>query len=55
MSGSGYGSGGGSNPSGFQGRMSSSSDYPKKYTSQTSPGAGYDTSPPPYKRNKKEW
>ena len=46
---------GGYNQGGGYGRMGNqNSDYTRKYTNQSSPGH-YDSSPPPHKRNKKEW
>jgi hypothetical protein len=47
---------GGYNQGGGYGRMGSqNSDYTRKYTNQSSSPGHYDSSPPPHKRNKKEW
>lgn len=60
-SGGNYGgnNGGGGRFGGMNNSNSGASDYPRKYTHQTSPsGVGnhnYDTSPPPHKRNRKDW
>lgn len=55
--GGGYGNASGGSYQRMQ-QGSGSSDYPRKYSqhqNQNSPGGNYDTSPPPHKRNKKDW
>ena len=50
--------GGGGGYQRMGGAAGGNSDYPRKYSHQTSPGAGGqfgDASPPPYKRNRKDW
>ena len=49
------GCGGGYGGSSSYQRNMPSSDYTRKYQNNPSIGQNYDSSPPPHKRNKKEW